>query len=101
MVNVVNRLHNELSLPQDANGRCLYLEQYIYYVVREDISEACLSDTVSNTLSRKEWIRHTMNARDRKNTKDSRIIRHSSYSDSPHTPRINPSVSDPDLTPKV
>lgn len=42
-----------------------------------------------------------MNARDRKNTKESnRIIRHSSYSDSPKSHRINPSVSDPNLTPK-
>ena len=100
MVNVVDRLHADPSLPSDGNGRCLYLEQYMYYIVREDISESCTVDP-GTTLGRQEWIRHTMNSRDRKNTKEaSRIVRHSSYSDSPKRERINPSSSDPELTPK-
>ena len=44
MVNLVDRIHSDRSLPVDANGRSVYLEQFIYYVIREDIAEACLAD---------------------------------------------------------
>ena len=56
MVNLVDRIHTDKSLPTDANGRSVYLEQFIYYVVREDIAEACLADAGS-TIGRAEWIR--------------------------------------------
>ena len=41
-----------------------------------------------------------MKARDRINNDKSKVVRHSSYSESPKSHRINPSISDPDLTPK-
>jgi hypothetical protein len=35
LVSIIDRIHSDKSLPSDINGRNVYLEQYIYFVVQE------------------------------------------------------------------
>lgn len=96
LVSIVNRIHGDSGLRKDIQGRNRYLEQYIYYVLREGVTEDAYDQNTA-TLGRKDWIRHTMIARrQNKNT----LNRHSSYSNTMSSLRMNPSASDPDLTPK-
>ena len=100
LVSLVSRIHEDPSLKKDVHGRNRYLEQYVYFVLREGIMDESSYEQNVPTLGRKDWIRHTMKSRNIAKPSCASISRHSSYSETLGLSRINPSASNPDLTPK-